>query len=37
MRWLADYARKRGEKSMALRLAGGLLDAALKAKVLLKA
>ena len=28
MRWLVDYARKRGEKSMALRLAGELLDAA---------
>ena len=28
MRWLVDFARKRGEKSMALRLAGELLDAA---------
>lgn len=29
MRWLVDFARKRGEKSMALRLAGRkLLDAA---------
>jgi len=28
MRWLRDAARKRGEKSMALRLAGELLDAA---------
>lgn len=28
MRWLVDAARKRGEKSMALRLAGELLDAA---------
>ena len=28
MRWLVDYARKRGEKSMALRLAGELMDAA---------
>jgi small subunit ribosomal protein S7 len=27
MRWLVDSARKRGEKSMALRLAGELLDA----------
>ena len=27
MRWLVDYARKRGEKSMALRLAGELVDA----------
>ena len=27
MRWLVDAARKRGEKSMALRLAGELLDA----------
>jgi len=27
MRWLVDYARKRGEKSMALRLAGELQDA----------
>lgn len=33
MRWLVDYARKRGEKSMALRLAGELLDAA-EARVL---
>ena len=28
MRWLRESARKRGEKSMALRLAGELLDAA---------
>jgi small subunit ribosomal protein S7 len=28
MRWLVDSARKRGEKSMALRLAGELMDAA---------
>ena len=28
MRWLVDSARKRSEKSMALRLAGELLDAA---------
>ena len=28
MRWLVDYSRKRGEKSMALRLAGEMLDAA---------
>ena len=28
MRWLIDAARKRSEKSMALRLAGELLDAA---------
>jgi small subunit ribosomal protein S7 len=28
MRWLVDAARKRGEKSMAARLAGELLDAA---------
>ncbi|MCP4790782.1 MAG: 30S ribosomal protein S7 [Gammaproteobacteria bacterium] len=28
MRWLADFARKRGEKSMALRLAGEIMDAA---------
>ena len=28
MRWLVDAARKRGEKPMALRLAGELLDAA---------
>jgi len=27
MRWLVDYSRKRGEKSMALRLAGEILDA----------
>ena len=27
MRWLVESARKRGEKSMALRLAGELLDA----------
>lgn len=28
MRWLVDAARKRGEKSMALRLAGEIADAA---------
>ena len=28
MRWLVDYSRKRGEKSMALRLAGEIFDAA---------
>ncbi|TBR40844.1 30S ribosomal protein S7 [Marinomonas agarivorans] len=28
MRWLVDSARKRGEKSMALRLAGEIIDAA---------
>jgi len=28
MRWLVDAARKRGEKSMALRLAGEMIDAA---------
>ena len=28
MRWLREAARKRGEKSMDLRLAGGELDAA---------
>ncbi|BDY03187.1 MULTISPECIES: 30S ribosomal protein S7 [Ferrimonas] len=28
MRWLVEAARKRGEKSMALRMAGELLDAA---------
>ena len=28
MRWLVDAARKRGEKSMKLRLAGELMDAA---------
>ena len=28
MRWLVEAARKRGEKSMALRLAGEMLDAA---------
>jgi small subunit ribosomal protein S7 len=28
MRWMVDAARKRGEKSMALRLAGEILDAA---------
>jgi small subunit ribosomal protein S7 len=28
MRWLVDYSRKRGEKSMPLRLAGEMLDAA---------
>ena len=27
MRWLVDASRKRGEKSMALRLAGEMLDA----------
>jgi small subunit ribosomal protein S7 len=27
MRWLVDSARKRGEKSMGLRLAGEILDA----------
>ena len=27
MRWLAEFAKKRGEKSMMLRLAGELLDA----------
>ncbi len=27
MRWLTDAARKRGEKSMALRLAGEIIDA----------
>lgn len=27
MRWLVDYAKKRGEKSMMLRLAGELIDA----------
>jgi small subunit ribosomal protein S7 len=27
MRWLRDFARKRGEKSMGVRLAGELLDA----------
>jgi small subunit ribosomal protein S7 len=27
MRWLVEAARKRGEKSMALRLAGEILDA----------
>ncbi|MCV2509789.1 MAG: 30S ribosomal protein S7, partial [Neisseriaceae bacterium] len=27
MRWIRDSARKRGEKSMQLRLAGELLDA----------
>ncbi len=27
MRWLVDYARGRGEKSMALRLAGEMIDA----------
>ncbi len=27
MRWLVEYSRKRGEKSMALRLAGELIDA----------
>jgi small subunit ribosomal protein S7 len=28
MRWLVDYSRKRGEKSMPQRLAGELMDAA---------
>ncbi|WP_097462453.1 30S ribosomal protein S7 [Mangrovitalea sediminis] len=28
MRWLVDFSRKRGEKSMAQRLAGEILDAA---------
>ncbi|MDR7092246.1 MULTISPECIES: 30S ribosomal protein S7 [Cellvibrio] len=28
MRWLVDYSRKRGEKSMPARLAGELMDAA---------
>jgi small subunit ribosomal protein S7 len=28
LRWLVDYSRKRGEKTMAERLAGELLDAA---------
>jgi len=28
MRWLKDYARNRGEKTMALRLAGEIIDAA---------
>ena len=28
MRWLVEYARARGEKSMALRLAGEIMDAA---------
>ena len=28
MRWLVEFARKRGEKSMALRLAGEIMDAA---------
>jgi small subunit ribosomal protein S7 len=28
MRWLVEYARKRSEKTMALRLAGEMLDAA---------
>lgn len=28
MRWLVEYSRKRGEKSMALRLAGEMMDAA---------
>lgn len=27
MRWLVDYSRKRGEKSMAFRLAGEMMDA----------
>ncbi len=30
MRWLVDAARKRGEKSMALKLAGELMDASEK-------
>lgn len=29
MRWLVDFSRKRGEKSMPARLAGELMDAAL--------
>ncbi len=29
MRWLVDYSRKRGEKSMPQRLAGELIDASL--------
>ena len=28
MRWLVEHSRKRGEKSMALRLAGEIIDAA---------
>ena len=28
MRWLVEFSRKRGEKSMAQRLAGEILDAA---------
>ena len=28
MRWLVEHSRKRGEKSMALRLAGEIMDAA---------
>jgi small subunit ribosomal protein S7 len=28
MRWVTEFARKRGEKSMGFRLAGELLDAA---------
>ncbi len=28
MRWLVEYSRKRGEKTMALRLAGEIMDAA---------
>ena len=27
MRWMVDYARNRGEKSMAQRLAGEIIDA----------
>jgi small subunit ribosomal protein S7 len=27
MRWLVDYARSRGEKSMRMRLAGEIMDA----------
>ena len=27
MRWMVDYARQRGEKSMAQRLAGEIIDA----------
>ena len=27
MRWLVDYARNRGEKSMRMRLAGEIMDA----------
>ena len=34
MRWIVEAARKRGDKSMALRLANELSDAARKTKVL---